>query len=98
MLSMFLNDLLAQQAPAVTALDNLGSGRVKPPHTSSAGSAASLDFDNPCDDSCSLVSRVCGPQNQLPLDQASFVLLAQLGEGGFWKEVVGHGLVWPNYS
>lgn len=49
MLSMFLNDLLAQQAPAVTALDNLGSGRVKPPHTSSAGSAASLDFDNPYD-------------------------------------------------
>ena len=49
MISMFLNDLLAKQATAVTALDNLGSGRVKPPHTSSAGSAASLDFDNPYD-------------------------------------------------
>jgi hypothetical protein len=49
MSSMFLNGLLAQQAPAINALGKLDAGRVQPSRTSTAGSQASLDFDNPYD-------------------------------------------------
>ncbi len=49
MSSMFLSGLLGQQPAAINALDKLPQGQVRPVRTSTAGSAASLDFDNPYD-------------------------------------------------
>ncbi|MCP4001173.1 MAG: DUF1838 domain-containing protein [Gammaproteobacteria bacterium] len=49
MSSLLLHGLLSQQPSAINALNNLNQGSVQPAHTSSAGSAASLDFDNPYD-------------------------------------------------
>ncbi len=49
MSSMFLQGLLGRQPAAVDSLNALAQGRVQRVRTSSAGSAASLDFDNPYD-------------------------------------------------
>ena len=49
MSSMFLNGLLNQQPAAVNALDTLPQGRVQPVRTSTVGSAASLNFNDPYD-------------------------------------------------
>jgi len=49
MSSLFLRDLLGQQAGATAALRSPDIARSSPAHSSTAGAAASLDFDNPID-------------------------------------------------